>query len=164
MIETILDSGDRREFGTGAVRDMAGKGRCDLLPWGVIAGVYREDAPTRIICECMEDAVHHNDMMRTIYSALIEFISLAYRESFETAMLEVAYHFEAGAKKYSDRNWENGIPVDAFLDSAGRHFLKYLRGDGDEQHNRAVVWNLLCAIWTIQNKPDMIDAPIGGAK
>ena len=29
----IQDSGNRREFGTGAVRDMAeGKGRCDLLP------------------------------------------------------------------------------------------------------------------------------------
>lgn len=29
----ILDSGNRREFETGAVRDMAeGKGRLDLLP------------------------------------------------------------------------------------------------------------------------------------
>lgn len=29
----ILDSGNRREFETGAVRDMAeGKGRMDLLP------------------------------------------------------------------------------------------------------------------------------------
>ena len=29
----ILDSGNRREFESGAVRDMAkGKGRCDLLP------------------------------------------------------------------------------------------------------------------------------------
>lgn len=34
---TIKDSGERREFGTGAVRDMAtGKGRFDLLPWAVI--------------------------------------------------------------------------------------------------------------------------------
>lgn len=31
--QTIKDSGNRREFSTGAVRDMAeGKGRCDLLP------------------------------------------------------------------------------------------------------------------------------------
>ena len=30
----LKDSGERREFGTGAVRDMAeGKGRYDLLPW-----------------------------------------------------------------------------------------------------------------------------------
>ena len=35
-MEFIADSGERREFGTGAVRDMASKGRCDLLPWDVI--------------------------------------------------------------------------------------------------------------------------------
>jgi hypothetical protein len=33
----IKDSGERRDFGTGAVRDMAsGKGRFDLVPWAVI--------------------------------------------------------------------------------------------------------------------------------
>lgn len=33
----ILDSGNRREFETGFVRDMAeGKGRMDLLPWAAI--------------------------------------------------------------------------------------------------------------------------------
>lgn len=35
---TIMDSGTRREFTSGAVRDMQdGKGRCDLLPLGIIA-------------------------------------------------------------------------------------------------------------------------------
>ena len=30
----LKDNGDRREFATGVVRDMAaGKGRYDLLPW-----------------------------------------------------------------------------------------------------------------------------------
>lgn len=34
----IKDSGERREYATGAVRDMAeGKGRCDLLPLDVAA-------------------------------------------------------------------------------------------------------------------------------
>lgn len=33
----IQDSGDRRAFSTGAVRDMAeGKGRFDLVPWEAI--------------------------------------------------------------------------------------------------------------------------------
>lgn len=33
----IKDSGERREFGTGAVRDIQeGKGRYDLLPWEAI--------------------------------------------------------------------------------------------------------------------------------
>ena len=38
----IKDSGNRREFGTGAVRDMAeGKGRMDLLPWAAIMEVSK---------------------------------------------------------------------------------------------------------------------------
>jgi hypothetical protein len=38
----IKDSGERREFTTGAVRDMAsGKGRMDLLPWAAIMEVAK---------------------------------------------------------------------------------------------------------------------------
>lgn len=38
----IKDSGERREFSSGAVRDMsAGKGRMDLLPWGAIIEVSK---------------------------------------------------------------------------------------------------------------------------
>lgn len=38
----IKDSGDRRKFSTGAVRDMqAGKGRMDLLPWAAIMEVSK---------------------------------------------------------------------------------------------------------------------------
>ena len=37
----ILDSGNRREFESGAARDVAeGKGRCDLLPLGCIASYF----------------------------------------------------------------------------------------------------------------------------
>ena len=39
---TIKDSGDRTEFGTGAVRDLhTGKGRMDLLPWKAIMQVSK---------------------------------------------------------------------------------------------------------------------------
>lgn len=39
---TIKDSGNRREFDTGAIRDMAeGKGRMDLLPWAAIMEVSK---------------------------------------------------------------------------------------------------------------------------
>ena len=35
--QSIKDSGHRREFETGAVRDMQdGKGRMDLIPWGAV--------------------------------------------------------------------------------------------------------------------------------
>ena len=38
----IKDSGNRREFATGAVRDMAdGKGRFDLMPWAALMEVSK---------------------------------------------------------------------------------------------------------------------------
>lgn len=38
----IKDSGNRREFETGAVRDMAeGKGRFDLMPWAALMEVSK---------------------------------------------------------------------------------------------------------------------------
>lgn len=48
MPSKIKDSGNRRNFGTGAVRDIAvGKGRMDLLPWRalmVLAQHFEEGA------------------------------------------------------------------------------------------------------------------------
>ena len=43
-METILDSGARRQFSTGAVRDISSgtKGRCDLLPLAVVATVMND--------------------------------------------------------------------------------------------------------------------------
>ena len=40
----LKDSGTRREFPSGAVRDInEGKGRCDLLPLDVGGEVFRDD-------------------------------------------------------------------------------------------------------------------------
>ena len=165
-MENIVDSGERRQFSTGAQRDMAYKGRCDLLPWDVLPTFLPcDDTHAMWFCHHMSYAVHHDGLVEHIALALANFVDLAFDEYATTAFLETAFHFEAGAKKYSDRNWENGINVDVFLDSAGRHFLKYLRGDTDECHDRAVVWNLLCALWTIKHHPELIDVPFdGGAK
>ena len=33
-----------------------------------------------------------------------------------------------------------------------RHYLKWERGDKDERHDRAVLWNLACLVWTIKHK------------
>ncbi len=106
----IKDSGTRREFETGAVRDIQeGKGRCDLLP--------------------------------------------------PNAILRLAKHFEAGCLKYGDRNWEKGIPMHSFIDSAIRHTLRYLAGESDEDHLCAAAWNLMCAMETEIVRPQMQDIP-----
>jgi hypothetical protein len=155
----ILDTGHRTEFETGAVRDAApGRGRCDLLPLDVIEN-------------WLEDGIFDdiNNYIRTgkvewLYTALDGFIDAAFPDTY-TAILETAIQYEDGAKKYNERNWERGIPLHCYIDSAVRHYLKWLRGDDDEHHDRAVVWNLLCAAWTHKHKPDMIDLPFAeGAK
>ncbi len=64
------------------------------------------------------------------------------------AIFEVAKVFEEGARKYASRNWERGIPLSRFMDSALRHTMKHLRGDRDEPHAAMGCWNLLCAIDT----------------
>lgn len=58
----------------------------------------------------------------------------------------LAVHYENGAKKYGDRNWEKGQPVSRFLDSAARHLFAYLAGARDEDHLAAAAWNVMGAM------------------
>ncbi len=51
-----------------------------------------------------------------------------------SALLRLARHYESGAVKYGDRNWEKGIPISSFVDSGMRHLLKYMAGWEDEDH------------------------------
>lgn len=64
------------------------------------------------------------------------------------AIREIARHFEAGAVKYQDRNWEKGIPLSRFLSSGLRHTFAVLENQHDENHAAAAAWNLLCFIAT----------------
>ena len=77
----------------------------------------------------------------------------------ETAILDVSIHYRDGSRKYQPRNWEKGINLSSYIDSGARHYLKVLRGDKDEPHHRAFLWNMLGALWTHANKPEMIDLP-----
>lgn len=144
----IKDSGERREFDTGAVRDIQeGKGRCDLMPLDVVAE-YLNDQIIRYIGQFQQtgDAIWLNYAL-----ANIEW------DDPYTIVLEVAKHFEEGAKKYGEHNWQKGIPTHCYIDSAVRHYLKHMRGYTDEPHDRAFVWNLLCCIWTCIHKPELND-------
>ena len=150
----ILDSGDRTEFPSGAVRDMrVGKGRCDLLPLDVVKGLMSTER-SRDIFEYIGRFQEEGDV-RFLYDALIRFSEnytcLTLTNQISHMLLEVAKHFEEGAKKYGDNNWQKGIPVNCYIDSAIRHYLKYLRGDKDEPHDRAFCWNILCCIWTVKH-------------
>ena len=143
----ILDSGNRREFDTGAVRDIQeGKGRCDLIPLVVVSGLYEHDP-------ILVNLAGYQKTQDTgyLYHALLRFASLAYAGSKETMILEVSKHFEEGAKKYGENNWQKGLPANCYIDSAVRHYIKWHRGDSDEPHDRALVWNLMCCIWEVDH-------------
>jgi hypothetical protein len=109
-VPILKDSGHRRQFETGAVRDRAaGKGRYDLL---------------------------------------------------STQMLmRLARHYEAGAIKYADRNWEKGMPISVYVDAAMRHLVKYIAGWNDEDHLAAVVWNIAAIMFMEDKMPDLQDLP-----
>ena len=108
MSRELHDSGQRREFGTGAVRDMcAGKGDMISLPW--------------------------------------------------KAILRLSVHYENGAKKYGRMNYQKGIPISAFIDSAVRHLAKYQSGMDDEDHLSAAAFNVLGAMLMEQDHPELID-------
>lgn len=74
-------------------------------------------------------------------------------------LLRLAKHYEAGAKKYAERNWEHGIPAHSFADSAMRHLVKYMDGQTDEDHLIAAIWNLCGLAWTEEKRPEMMDIP-----
>lgn len=154
----LIDSGSRRSFSTGAVRDLAeGKGRCDLLPLAVLAGMPWASITICKIFIDIDRYVRVGDISH-LYNALNNFSTVVGVDR-QTLILEVAKQYEDGGKKYDDRNWEKGIQVHCYIDSGVRHLLKYLRGDTDEPHDRAFAWNILCAIWTHVNKPELIDLP-----
>lgn len=163
----IKDSGDRRQFSTGAVRDIQdGKGRCDLMPLDVLT-TLKMGAMT-------DDIMHYLSEFQITgqYENLIEVLNCAsymWRgESTQSRtadmLLEVSKHFEEGHKKYPPNadgvaNWKLGIPAHSYIDSAVRHYLKWLRGDDDERHDRAFCWNIMCCIWTCHHKPELNDYP-----
>jgi hypothetical protein len=64
------------------------------------------------------------------------------------AVHRLARHFENGARKYDDRNWEKGIPLSRFIDSGLRHLLKLMLGKTEEDHAAAAEWNFHCFIHT----------------
>lgn len=76
------------------------------------------------------------------------------------AIRELAKLLEKGAAKYTkynpdgsvketgERNWEKGLPLHTFVDSAGRHLGQLLEGDTTEDHATAAFWNMMAFIHT----------------
>lgn len=162
----IKDSGNRREFSTGAVRDIAeGKGRCDLLPLETIANYIDERVPSDcgnvkfvgMVLRSLSKYIYSGDV-KEIYRSITAFLDAVGWSTID-GLLEVSKHYEEGAKKYEERNWERGIPTHCYMDSGIRHFLKWYGKWNDEPHDRAFLWNMFGLLWTVENKPEINDLP-----
>lgn len=93
------DSGQRREYETGARRDVnSGKGRYDLIS--------------------------------------------------PIMMKRLAELMERGAVKYGAHNWEKGMPLSQYLDSAMRHLWQLIASQDDEDHAAAVIFNVMAFMHT----------------
>lgn len=90
-------------------------------------------------------------------SKVVQYFLVARGWSRDDAFLEVSKHYEEGAKKYGEYNWQKGIPCHSYIDSAIRHLMKWSRGDMDEPHDRAFLWNILSLHWTTVNHPELVD-------
>lgn len=175
------DSGEMRECDNGVHRDAhkAGeKGRWDLLPHAEVAMVMRRCATMPAIDYTVANAVfcdaidafmkdqnieHLADAICACYYGLDEYKDYP----IEYMFLDVSFLYESGAIKYNENNWKRGMPVKWCVDSGGRHFFKarvanQAKREGkdceyfDEPHYRGPIWNLLCAMWTATNKPEML--------
>lgn len=165
----IKDSGSKREFGTGAHRDAAiDKGRCDLVPLDVVAMIADMDNHVKYFGNgILWDMVRVQEILKSeeickcdLSDAVSEVIRAWCHETKKSLydwVLEVAHHYEDGAKKYGENNWQKGMPIRVYFDSALRHYFKYKRGDVDERHDRAFVWNMFGMLWTIEHKMECVN-------
>lgn len=149
----VKSSGEMREFSTGAHRDSNSaiqKGRTDVLPLDVVARVLDNEA----IKELWEfvrtfDTDHVIKAIRIIGKS-----EPKWDNALGIAMWDASFQYEDGGNKYGFGNWTYGMPVEVLLDSAVRHYLKHLGGMTDEPHHRAVMWNLLNLVWTMEHVPN----------
>lgn len=72
-------------------------------------------------------------------------------------LVRLAELYGKGAVKYAERNWEKAeteIERLRFRASAFRHFIQWFRGDRDEDHGSAVIFN----IWGAEMVKGKLDA------
>ncbi len=148
----IKDSGNRREFETGAVRDRAvGKG----LPALISAPMMQQYLDVYRSANLYTPAL--NGLYRILATGNWQDSLSVFHElvntngplgvcTFVNAIRRLSVQLEKGAIKYSKRNWEKGMPLEEYCNSAIRHILALINGDDDEDHYAAALFNVM-GLW-----------------
>lgn len=160
---TNKDSEKRREFDSGSVRDIVNcEGRFDLVPLVEVGEMIEYAGLDTNIARVLKELGYfvYTANCDHLYGAAYLFIQRAYNGDYAKAILDVAKHYEEGCEKYGERNWEKEIPLHSFVDSAVRHLIKYWLQEDDENHDRAFLWNVLCAAHTLKFNPMFNDLPV----
>lgn len=67
----------------------------------------------------------------------------------------LAKTYAEGAEKFGAHNWENGMPATDMLNHAIAHIFSFLGGNRDEDHLGHAAWNILGAIHSLEQWPDV---------
>jgi hypothetical protein len=71
----------------------------------------------------------------------------------------LAETYAEGARKYSPRNWEKGIPASNLLNHALKHQQQWLAGDRSEDHLAHAAWGLFALMHFEEVRPELVDIP-----
>lgn len=179
----IKIDGNEASFESGAIRyTKDGKGCFDLIPSKTIAQIvnifetqYDNSSFTKldVIYSMFRYRDDANDTSTNTIDRILRALLLSiwvYSPDFEDdkkltydyfekalshALIDLAYHYENGARHYGIDNWKKGIPCYSFYDSALRHMCQFLVGKNDENHGISAIWNLFGYLWTYENKPEL---------
>lgn len=142
------NSGVREQFSSGMQRDtQEGKVRADLGFDGPIARIMFQEGPKGDAGIALVD--WYDEVLGGHLATQEAFKVIRLIAAYEGGIGELLTRYSAlmtrGAVKYSARNWMQAsgqAELDRFISSACRHFLQWYRGDRDEDHAAAVVFNL----------------------
>lgn len=127
-------------FDSGAIKEVTGKGRCDLLPTKLIKDCGFLPAIERLkVSNSFVDYLAVLDTLVTGYTDNCEKYDYIGSSEHKTALfyegddydramiillLLASKQFEEGANKYGEGNWKMGVPKKYLLSSCIRHYLK----------------------------------------
>ena len=164
-------------------------GRCDLLPAHILynyivrsdmvneihrAGIrtytvlalgklfrYLDTLDTNILYDVLDCLVHQNFITHNpdYIDTEENWKGMLKLHGFAQMCMDLSVHYKNGADKYAERNWEKGLPIHSFIDSAIRHLCKDILGWDDEPHLIACVWNVVGALYTLETYPWLQDLP-----